>query len=312
MPSANAQSRFKRLPASLQQQLERFCDHLWMEKGLSENTLAAYRNDLAHFCNWCLQTGLQVDSVSTADIQQYLFDCQQQGYSARTSSRLLSSLRRYYGWRHQAGHIDNNPVELVESPRTGRSLPGTLGEQQVEDLLAAPDIESAAGLRDRCMLELLYATGLRVSELVGLQLPAVSLQPGVIRIVGKGDKERLVPVGEIALDWLQRYLNGARQELLTDRQPSKAMFVTRRGSAMTRQAFWYLVKRYALKAGIDTGLISPHTLRHAFATHMLNHGADLRVVQMLLGHSDISTTQIYTHVADQRLRDLYQQHHPRA
>lgn len=234
-------------------------------------------------------------------------------------ARLLSTLRRFYLYLQRENLVSEDPTHLLESPKGERSLPVSLNEQQVDDLLAAPDVNSDLGLRDRAMLEMLYATGLRVSELISLQTSQISLQQGVIRVIGKGDKERLVPVGEEALEWLAKYYQQSRPQLLTKivskqkhASQSSEIFVTKRGSAMTRQAFWYMVKRYALIAGIATDHLSPHTLRHAFATHLLNHGADLRVVQMLLGHSDISTTQIYTHVADQRLRDMYKNHHPRA
>jgi integrase/recombinase XerD len=293
--------------------LERFIDHLWMEYGLSENTLSAYRNDLAGFSIWLAKGNKALLGVKSADIQRYLADKFENGYKSRSSARLLSTLRRFYAWLVRAKRIDQNPTQLLESPKAGRLLPITLNEEQVISLLDAPDTGDDLGYRDRTMLELLYATGLRVSELVNLQLSQIALEPGVLRIMGKGNKERLVPVGEVALDWIAAYLRHVRPSLLEARSTStNAVFVTRRGKAMTRQSFWYLIKRYALRAGIDPDRLSPHTLRHAFATHLLNHGADLRVVQMLLGHSDISTTQIYTHVADQRLRDLYKRHHPRA
>jgi len=293
--------------------LEQFIDHLWMEYGLSENTLSAYRNDLAGFSVWLAGNQHELLSVSTHDVQRYLADKFQRGYKSRSSARLLSSLRRFYAWLLRDRRIDQDPTRLLESPKAERPLPVSLNEEQVNNLLDAPDTDDDIGYRDRSMLELLYATGLRVSELVNLQLSQVSIEPGVLRIMGKGNKERLVPVGEVALDWLAAYLRHVRPSLLEGKSSAtNAVFVTRRGRAMTRQAFWYMIKRNAIRAGIDPEKLSPHTLRHAFATHLLNHGADLRVVQMLLGHSDISTTQIYTHVADQRLRDLYKQHHPRA
>ena len=293
--------------------LEQFIDHLWMEYGLTDNTLSAYRNDLAGFAIWLAVHQKALITVTSGDIQCYLADKFRQGYKSRSSARLLSTFRRFYAWLLRDKRINLDPTHLLESPKAGRRLPDTLNEQQVVDLLDAPDTGHDIGYRDRTMLELLYATGLRVSELVNLQLSQVAIEPGVLRIMGKGNKERLVPVGEVALDWLAAYLRHVRPSILEDKSPStNAVFVTQRGKAMTRQAFWYLIKRYAMRAGIDPAKLSPHTLRHAFATHLLNHGADLRVVQMLLGHSDISTTQIYTHVADQRLRDLYKQHHPRA
>ncbi|HEB82964.1 MAG TPA: site-specific tyrosine recombinase XerD [Gammaproteobacteria bacterium] len=312
-------SKFDRLNKSEQQLLENFFDHLWMESGLSENTLSAYRNDLAGFALWLKQKQTGLLGVSTATIQDFLAWNYQQKQKRRSVARMLSTLRRFYLFLLRENRIQEDPTRLLESPRGERSLPVSLNEQQVENLLTAPDINDDLGLRDRAMLELLYATGLRVSELVGLQTTQIAMEQGVIRVVGKGNKERLVPVGEVALDWLQKYYRQARPQLLhsasrqkTAGQLSSAVFVTRRGGAMTRQAFWYMVKRYASVAGIDSEQLSPHTLRHAFATHLLNHGADLRVVQMLLGHSDISTTQIYTHVADRRLRDMYHKHHPRA
>ena len=300
------------IPVDEQKLLEQFLDHLWMENALSENTLAAYRNDLAGFSLWLTQHGQVFCSANTRLVQDYLSQQHQIGSKTRSAARLLSSLRRFYGFLLRERHIQENPTKLLESPKGEQSLPATLNETQVEQLLDSPDITDELGLRDRAMLELLYATGLRVSELVGLQLSQLSLEPGVLRVIGKGDKERLVPVGEVALEWMNRYLKQARSVLLpAHARATNAVFVTTRGQAMSRQAFWYMIKRYGKKAGINTEVLSPHTLRHAFATHLLNHGADLRVVQMLLGHSDISTTQIYTHVADQRLQDLYHQHHPR-
>jgi integrase/recombinase XerD len=290
-----------------------------MENGLSENTLSAYRNDLAGFALWLdkkkqLLTG--VDAVAIQNFLVFNYSIQQK---RRSVARLLSTLRRFYLYLLRENKISEDPTRLLESPKAEQSLPLSLNEQQIEDLLAAPDISDDLGLRDRAMLEVMYATGLRVSELINLQTMQISLQQGVIRVIGKGNKERLVPVGEIALDWLMQYYQESRPQLLSKLQSRQnqlkqcsEVFVTRRGAAMTRQAFWYMVKRYALIAGIASDHLSPHTLRHAFATHLLNHGADLRVVQMLLGHSDISTTQIYTHVADQRLREMYKVHHPRA
>ncbi len=293
--------------------LEQFLDHLWMEFGLSENTLKAYRNDLSDFSIWLATHRRTLLDASSGDIQHYLAHKFEQGYKSRSSSRLLSALRRFYAWLVRDKRLELNPTQTLESPKAGRLLPVTLNEDQVVSLLDAPDTGNDIGYRDRTMLELLYATGLRVSELVNLQRSQLAIEPGVLRIMGKGNRERLVPVGEVALDWLTAYLRCVRPSLLGDKtSATNAVFVTRRGGQMTRQAFWYLIKRYALRAGIDPERLSPHTLRHAFATHLLNHGADLRVVQMLLGHSDISTTQIYTHVADQRLRDLYRRHHPRA
>jgi len=286
--------------------IERFLDALWLEAGLSRNTLSAYRSDLDGLAAWLKAP---IAGASRTQLQDYLADCVGRGMRPRTTARLLSSLRRFYQYLVRENVIGEDPSALLESPKLGRPLPKSLSEEQVERLLAAPDTGTALGLRDRAMLETLYATGLRVSELVGLPLTQLNLQAGVVKAIGKGNKERLVPLGEEAIGWLQRYLGGARGELLHG-QASEALFPTARGAAMTRQAFWHNIKRYARVAAIETAL-SPHTLRHAFATHLLNHGADLRVVQMLLGHADLSTTQIYTQVARERLKQLHQRHHPR-
>lgn len=300
------------LSVTQQQLLEQFIDALWMEKGLSANTLAAYRNDIAGYALWLADKGSDLMWADGIDIQQYLAHCFEQGSKNRSAARLLSSLRRFYGYQVREQRLQADPTALVEAPKPEKPLPKTLTEQQVVDLLNAPDISESLGMRDRAMLEILYATGLRVSELVELAMTQVSVDPGVVRIIGKGGKERLVPLGEEALSWLQTYLKQGRVNLMQQKPACNTIFVTSRGRGMTRQAFWYLIKRYALQVGIAADKLSPHTLRHAFATHLLNHGADLRVVQMLLGHTDISTTQIYTHVADQRLKSLYHQHHPRA
>jgi integrase/recombinase XerD len=289
--------------------VERFGDALWSEHGLSDNTLAAYTTDLENFRRWLAPRALALAQAGGDDIRAYLAHCVARGARPRTTARLLSSLRRFYRYLVREALIEADPTELIESPKIGRALPRTLSEEQVERLLAAPDASGPLGLRDRAMLETLYATGLRVSELVGLRLSQVSLTQGVVRVIGKGDKERLVPLGEEAARWLTRYLNEARATLVR-RRSSDALFATARGGAMTRQAFWRNLRQYARKAGIAVAL-SPHTLRHAFATHLLNHGADLRVVQMLLGHADLSTTQIYTQVARARLKDLHSKHHPR-
>jgi len=292
------------------QTIERFLDALWMERGLSDNTLAAYRNDLSRYAEWLEQNqGVSLLSAGHALLKDYLALRNKQQRSPRSSARLLSSLRRFYRWCRREQLIEEDPTRLLSAPKLGRSLPDTLSEEEVEKLLDAPDTNTSLGLRDRSMLELLYATGLRVSELVSLQLHQVNLRQGVVRVTGKGQKERLVPMGEVAIDWLRRYLNEARPQLMLGNTNEK-VFLTSRKDSMTRQAFWYLIKRYARQVGIQTPL-SPHTLRHAFATHLLNHGADLRAVQMLLGHSNISTTQIYTHVARARLQSLHAQHHPR-
>jgi integrase/recombinase XerD len=292
-----------------QQQLDNFIDHLWLEDGLSKNTLDSYRHDLNAFTIWCEQReNVNLDAVTNANIQQYLAVKFPQS-KARSIGRLIASLRRFYRYALREHLIKEDPTLHIESPKLPRSLPKSLNEQEVEDLLKAPDTSTSIGLRDRAMLELLYASGLRVSELVGIKVNEVSTQDGVARVTGKGSKTRLVPMGEEAADWIEQYIKIARPELLQKRL-CDALFVTNRADGMTRQAFWYLIKRYALIAGINKHM-SPHVLRHAFATHLLNHGADLRVVQMLLGHSDISTTQIYTHVARERLKQLHSVHHPR-
>ena len=290
--------------------IEQFLDAIWMERGLSENTLAAYRNDLNGYARW-LATQQQSDltAVGRNDVQTYLAQRVAAKASPRSTARLLSTLRRFYAWLRRENRISEDPTALIEAPKLGRPLPKTLTELEVEALLAAPDTQMPLGMRDRTMLEVLYASGLRVSELVSLKVMQLNLQQGVIRVTGKGNKERLVPLGDEALSWLQRYIQDVRIALLNG-QTCDALFVTQRREAMTRQAFWYMIKRHAQSAGIERAL-SPHTLRHAFATHLLNHGADLRVVQMLLGHSDLSTTQIYTHVARARLKDLHARHHPR-
>lgn len=289
--------------------IEAFLDALWLERGLSERTLRAYRTDLLAFAAWLEHRGGRLETADRGLVLGYLADRVQGGARPRSTARLLSSLRRFYGWLLREGEMRHDPTADVQSPRIGQSLPGALTETEVEALLAAPELAEPVGLRDRAMLELLYATGLRVSELVTLTLSQVNPRQGVVRVVGKGNRERLVPLGEAALDWLERYRLESRPALL-GRRSSDAVFITARGGGMTRQAFWYRVRHHAVAAGIGKPL-SPHTLRHSFATHLLNHGADLRVVQLLLGHSDLSTTQIYTHVARQRLQDLHAEHHPR-
>ena len=289
-------------------QIDTFIDHLWLEDGLAKNTLESYRADLSLFNIWLLKQKSDLISASQADIQQYLAVKFPQS-KPRSISRLIASMRRFYRYALRENLVKTDPTLQIESPKLPRSLPKSLNEQEVEDLLNAPDINQPIGLRDRAMLELLYASGLRVSELVGVKVNEVSTQDGVVRVTGKGSKTRLVPMGEEAADWIDQYLKTARPKIL-DGQMTDAMFATKRGDAMTRQAFWYLIKRYAIVAGISKHM-SPHVLRHAFATHLLNHGADLRVVQMLLGHADISTTQIYTHVARERLKSLHSLHHPR-
>jgi integrase/recombinase XerD len=288
--------------------VDRFLDAVWLEDGLSTNTLSAYRRDLERLTNWLKEEGKSLIVATSADMAGY-FAASHAASRSSTANRRLASLRRFYRWALRERLIDADPtLQLVPARRPPR-FPVTISEAQVEVLLAAPDVETPLGLRDRAMLELLYATGLRVSELVGMTMVELSLNDGLVRVLGKGSKERIVPLGEEARRWLERYLHEARPALLVGRT-SEALFVTQRAEAMTRQRFWALIKHHALTSGINAPL-SPHGLRHAFATHLLNHGADLRVVQMLLGHADISTTQIYTHVARERLQALHAQHHPR-
>ncbi|KQT33251.1 site-specific tyrosine recombinase XerD [Methylophilus sp. Leaf414] len=289
-------------------EVDSFIDQLWLEDGLSPNTLASYRNDLKGFAEWVSKRTLTLWEVQSHQVQEYLahrFPL----VKVRSINRLIATLRRFYRYALLANLIKQDPTLHIEAPKMPRQLPKTMSESQVEDLLHAPDVNTPLGIRDRAMLELLYASGLRVSELVNVSVAEISTQDGVVRVTGKGSKTRLVPMGQEAAEWIDRYLEYARAEILGNRL-SDAMFVTNRGAAMTRHAFWHLIQRYALQAGI-TQHISPHVLRHAFATHLLNHGADLRVVQMLLGHADISTTQIYTHVARERLQQLHKMHHPR-
>jgi integrase/recombinase XerD len=295
--------------------VDRFCDHLWLADGLSNATLSSYRQDMTRFDRWCAEKKTSLSDVSRADIEQYL--AAQFAEKARSSSvsRRLSTLKRFYKWQLSLGARADDPCALVDAPRATRYLPKNLTEAQVEALLAAPDEHTALGERDRAMFEVLYASGLRVSELVGLKLLQMDLERGLLKVMGKGAKERLVPMGENAVSAVRQYLEGARRDWLTPagsaQKTSDYVFITARGGAMTRQTFWHLIKKHALIAGINPESLSPHTLRHAFATHLLNHGADLRVVQMLLGHADITTTQIYTHVARERLKNLHREHHPR-
>jgi len=289
--------------------IERFLDALWLERGLSENTLTAYRSDLQGLAQWLQAQHSDLLAVARHDLLRYLQQRVEQGASPRSSARLLSSVRRFYRYMVRERLLEEDPSARIDAPKLGRALPKSLTEEEVERLLAAPDTNKSLGLRDRAMLEVLYASGLRVSELVSLSLPQLSLQQGLVKVIGKGNKERLVPLGEEAVNWLERYLREARGLLLGATQ-SDVLFPGKRKTAMTRQAFWQLIKRYAASAQIEKHL-SPHTLRHAFATHLLNHGADLRVVQLLLGHSSLSTTQIYTHVARERLKNIHAIHHPR-
>ena len=291
--------------------IETYLDAVWMEKGLSENSLDAYRRDLQRFSLWLQQAQKkELLQAGKADISAYLGNRAEQGIAARSVARLLSCLRGFYQYAVRESWVHLDPTLDIDSPKLGRKLPMALNEEDVEALIEAPDTETALGLRDRAMLELLYACGLRVTELVSLKSTDINLLQGVVRVFGKGSKERLVPMGDEASNWLQRYYRDGRPELLKG-LPSDICFPSTRAKEMTRQTFWHRIKLYAKAAGISKPL-SPHTVRHAFATHLLNHGADLRVVQLLLGHSDLSTTQIYTHVATQRLQDLHASHHPRA
>jgi len=289
--------------------IDRFLDAIWMERGLSENTLGAYRADLVALNQRLESRSVDLINASRADIMDYIAWRVEGGAKPRSTARQLSSFRRFYRYLLREAMIDEDPTVNIAMPKIGRSLPQSLTEQDVESLLAAPKVSDPLGHRDRTMLEVLYATGVRVSELINLKISQINLNQGVLRIVGKGDRERLIPLGDEAQDWIREFMDGARGEILLERQ-TEYLFPTRRGDRMTRQAFWHIIKRYAKKAGIEKEL-SPHTLRHAFATHLLNRGADLRVVQMLLGHSDLSTTQIYTHVARERMKELHGMHHPR-
>jgi integrase/recombinase XerD len=286
--------------------IDQFLDAAWSEQNLSKNTLSAYRSDLTIFAAWLKKDLLTIESD---DITEFLANRYKLGMTTRTTARILSSLRRFYGYFLRENEIKTDPTTLISAPKTPRDLPQSLTENEVEILLAAPQLALPRGQRDKAMLEMLYAAGLRVSELVDLKFEQINLSQGVVQIVGKGGRERLVPVGEEALESLEMYLKNGRNMLLNGRQ-SDYIFVTNRGGNMTRQAFWHIIKRYAFHADI-TKPLSPHTLRHAFATHLLNHGADLRVVQLLLGHVNLSTTQIYTHVARERLKMLHAQFHPR-
>ncbi|MHB9020414.1 MAG: site-specific tyrosine recombinase XerD [Halothiobacillus sp.] len=292
-----------------ERQIDAFINALWLEEGLSQNTQSAYRSDLRQAAMDVQKLGVSLLDISPEHLPRLFAERLTAGQSARSIARQRSALKRFFGWLQRQNLRTDNPTSTLAAPRLPRTLPHSLSETEVERLLAAPVVTEPLGLRDRAMLELLYASGLRVSELIGLQFGQINLVQGVLRVTGKGNKDRLVPVGDEAVDWLGRYLHTARPALLLRRE-SRSVFVTERGEGMTRQAFWYRIKLHALKAGLAR-LPSPHTLRHAFATHLLNHGADLRVLQMLLGHSDLSTTQIYTHVATTRLKALHATHHPR-
>lgn len=291
--------------------IEQFLDALWIERNLAKNTVISYRLDLRSMTDWLAHQQLTLLDVDTVNLQSFLAERLEGGYKASSSARLLSAMRRLFQYLYREKLRADDPSALLSSPKLPQRLPKDLSEEQVDRLLKAPGEEQPIELRDKAMLELLYATGLRVSELVGLTLSDVSLRQGVVRVIGKGNKERLVPMGEEAIYWIERFIEYGRPWLLNG-QALDVLFPSNRAQHMTRQTFWHRIKHYATLAGIDSEKLSPHVLRHAFATHLLNHGADLRVVQMLLGHSDLSTTQIYTHVATERLRQLHQQHHPRA
>jgi len=289
--------------------VDRFLDAIWMERGLSQNTLGAYRADLMTLGRGLSEQSKSIDKADKADLLDFIAKRVESGAKPRSTARQLSSFRRFFRYIMREGIKDNDPTADIEMPRIGRSLPKTLSEDEVEALLNAPNTDEPLGHRDRAMLELLYATGLRVSELINLKQSQINFNQGVLRIVGKGDRERLIPLTDESQRWIQDFIDGPRMEILLERQ-TDYLFPTRRGDRMTRQAFWHIIKRYAEKARVRKKL-SPHSLRHAFATHLLNRGADLRVVQLLLGHSDLSTTQIYTHVARERLKELHGKHHPR-
>ncbi|CCO46907.1 Tyrosine recombinase xerD [Vibrio nigripulchritudo SOn1] len=291
--------------------MEQFLDAMWMERGLSENTLASYRNDLSKLLSWMLKENFRLDFISVSGLQDYQGWLMVQGYKQTSRARMLSAIRRLFQYLHREKVRADDPSALLVSPKLPKRLPKDLSEQQVEDLLNTPDPNDPIELRDKAMLELLYATGLRVTELVSLTMENISLRQGVVRVTGKGGKERLVPMGENAVDWIETFLEHGRPSILGETS-SDVVFPSKRARQMTRQTFWHRIKFYATLAEIDTDALSPHVLRHAFATHLLNYGADLRVVQMLLGHSDLSTTQIYTHVATERLKQIHEQHHPRA
>jgi len=309
MTGTEASKENAKTVARSEELVDRFLDAIWMERGLSQNTLGAYRADLMILGRGLSTDSKSIDMADKADLLAFIAHRVENGAKPRSTARQLSSFRRFFRYIMREGLRDNDPTTDIEMPRIGRSLPKSLSEEEVEALLNAPNTDEPLGHRDRAMLELLYATGLRVSELINLKQSQINFNQGVLRIVGKGDRERLIPIGEEAQRWLKNFIDGPRMEILLERQ-TDYLFPTRRGDRMTRQAFWHIIKRYAEKGGIRKKM-SPHSLRHAFATHLLNRGADLRVVQLLLGHSDLSTTQIYTHVARERLKDLHGKHHPR-
>ncbi|MFZ7164873.1 site-specific tyrosine recombinase XerD [Avibacterium avium] len=290
--------------------IDLFLNEQWLEKGLSENTIQSYRLDLSAVANWLETQNLTFETLDAIDLQSFLGERLNLGYKATSTARLLSALRKFFQYLYREKYRTDDPSAVLTSPKLPSRLPKYLTEQQVTDLLNTPCVEVPLELRDKAMLELLYATGLRVTELVSLTLDNISVQQGVVRVIGKGNKERIVPMGEEAAYWIKQFMLYGRAALL-DGQPSDVLFPSRRGTQMTRQTFWHRIKHYAILADIDSEALSPHVLRHAFATHLVNHGADLRVVQMLLGHSDLSTTQIYTHVAKERLKYLHERYHPR-
>ncbi|NIY90867.1 site-specific tyrosine recombinase XerD [Vibrio diazotrophicus] len=291
--------------------MEQFLDTLWLERGLSENTVVSYRNDLTKLLGWMNKNNYRLNYISLSGLQEYQTWLIDQNYKQTSRARMLSAIRRLFQYLHREKIRNDDPTALMVSPKLPKRLPKDLTEEQVEALLNAQDLNDPVELRDKAMLELLYATGLRVTELVSLTTENISLRQGVVRVIGKGGKERLVPMGENAIEWIETFFHQGRSELL-GQQTSDVVFPSKRAQQMTRQTFWHRIKHYAVIAGIDVEKLSPHVLRHAFATHLLNHGADLRVVQMLLGHSDLSTTQIYTHVATERLKQIHSEHHPRA
>ena len=290
--------------------LDLFLNELWIGKGLSPNTVQSYRLDLTALCDWIGERKLSLLGLDSVDLQTFLGERVEQGYKATSTARLLSAIRKLFQYLYQEKYRTDDPSAVLSSPKLPSRLPKYLTEQQVTDLLNVQSLEQPIELRDKAMLELLYATGLRVTELVTLGTDSINLNQGVVRVIGKGNKERIVPMGEEATHWIKQYILFARPILL-DGQSSDVLFPSRRGTQMTRQTFWHRIKHYAVRAEIDSDMLSPHVLRHAFATHLVNHGADLRVVQMLLGHSDLSTTQIYTHVAKERLKRLHERYHPR-
>lgn len=308
MPKPRANPNHRASAADLQD-IEQFCDHVWMEQGLADATLSSYRTDLTLFAAWLAQAKSGLLEAGHIQIQTYLAYRFEQKYSGRSTARLLSSLRKFYGYLCQQHRLKVDPTQQIENPKIQPPVPKSISEEDIELLLSQPELETALGLRDKAMLELLYSSGLRITELISIEMNQIGFVQGVMRVIGKGNKERLVPIGEEALASVQAYLRHGRPELAGE-ENNDWLFLSTRARKMTRQTFWYRIKHYAKMAGIRTHL-SPHTLRHAFATHLLNHGADLRTLQMLLGHSDLSTTQIYTYVAKERLKQLHSEHHPR-